>query len=127
MKGLIIRSPWTEEILSGRKIWEIRGSRTSARGRIALILAGSGTVIGFCDLIDVVGPLTIENLQSQELKHRIPVALIQNCLPYKKTFAWVVANPARLCEPIRYIHPRGAIIWVNLDRSDEISTLSKVT
>ncbi|WP_245604640.1 hypothetical protein [Paucisalibacillus globulus] len=35
-------------------------------------------------------------------------------LPYKKTYAWVLANPRMYQEPIPYNHPMGAVIWVNL-------------
>jgi hypothetical protein len=42
MKGLIVKSPWIELILEGKKTWEIRGSNTKIRGPIALIKSGSG-------------------------------------------------------------------------------------
>jgi hypothetical protein len=61
MRGLLIRSPWIEEILRGRKTWEIRGSNTNIRGRIGLIRSGSGLVVGTCDLVDVEGPLYARN------------------------------------------------------------------
>ena len=35
-------------------------------------------------------------------------------LPYKRTFAWVLKNARRLKTPVRYRHPSGCIIWVNL-------------
>ena len=41
MDALIIRQPWLGLILSGKKTWEIRGSRTNKRGPIALIESGS--------------------------------------------------------------------------------------
>ena len=45
MKGLISKSPHVENILSGKKTWEIRGSNTRIRGEIALIKSGSGTIV----------------------------------------------------------------------------------
>jgi hypothetical protein len=59
LSGLLIRSPYIDWILAGSKTWEIRGSSTAKRGRIALIQSGSGTVIGVADLVDAVGPLTL--------------------------------------------------------------------
>jgi hypothetical protein len=53
-----MRSPYVDWILAGSKTWEIRGSSTGKRGRIALIQSGSGTVIGVADLVGVVGPLS---------------------------------------------------------------------
>ena len=40
LSGLLIRSPFIDWILSGSKTWEIRGSRTTKQGRIALIRSG---------------------------------------------------------------------------------------
>lgn len=37
IRGLILKSPWIDLILDGRKTWEIRGSNTLVRGHIALI------------------------------------------------------------------------------------------
>ena len=33
---------------------------------------------------------------------------------YEKPHVWVLKNPYRYKEPIPYIHPQGAVIWVNL-------------
>ena len=62
LSGLLIRSPYVDWILAGSKTWEIRGSSTAKRGRIALIQSGSGTVIGVADLVGVAGPLTLRDL-----------------------------------------------------------------
>ena len=119
MKGLVIRSPWIDMILSGDKTWEIRGSRTARRGRIALIQSGTKTVVGVCDLIDVEGPLSMSKLLANQPKHRIPAArLRRDGMPYKRTFAWVLAHAARLPEPVAYEHPTGAVIWVDLPHLD---------
>ena len=110
MKALIIKKPWIDYILSGKKIWEIRGSNTKIRGRIALIQSGSGLVVGECDLIDSIA--LDENAYKQNKKFHC----IENTneLPYKKTYAWVLTNAIRYNEPKPYKHPNGAIIWVNL-------------
>jgi hypothetical protein len=39
LRGLIIRSPWIELIVSGRKVWELRPANCRLRGSIALIRA----------------------------------------------------------------------------------------
>ena len=54
MKGLIIREPWIDYILSGKKVWEIRGSNTTIRGRIALIKSGTSTILGEANLINSI-------------------------------------------------------------------------
>jgi hypothetical protein len=64
MRALLIRHPWIDMILDGKKTWEIRGSRTSIRETIGLIRIASGTVVGVCEVVDCVGPLSAE-----EFKH----------------------------------------------------------
>jgi hypothetical protein len=116
MKGLVVRSPWVELILDGAKTWELRGSPTRLRGRIALIRSGSGTVVGHCEIADVVGPLTRAQLLSSTRRHCVKAGHIPSVLGrYRKVYAWVLSKARRLKKPVRYRHPSGAVIWVNLN------------
>ena len=111
MRGLLIKTPWIDAILEGRKTWEICGSNTRVRGTIALIRSGSGHIAGTCELWDVKGPLTLAQMRKNVRKHRIPPADLARGLPYAKTYAWVIGNAKALKKPIPYKHPPGAIIW----------------
>lgn len=110
MKGLIIKQPWIDLILDGKKDWEIRGNNTSIRGKIYLIQSGSGLITGEVELVDSLY-LTLDEYKTSQNHH-----CIENTFqfPYKKTYAWVLKNPVRYKEPIPYKHPMGAVIWVNL-------------
>jgi len=115
MKGLISKSPHIENILSGKKTWEIRGSNTKIRGEIALIKSGSGTVVGSCHLVDVIGPIGVDDLVRNIDKHCVPLENFAAVFGgYKKIYVWVLNKASRLQEPINYEHPLGAVIWVNL-------------
>jgi ASCH domain len=114
LSGLLIRSPYIDWILAGSKTWEIRGSSTAKRGRIALIQSGTGTVIGVADLVDAVGPLTRRELATNARKLGLKKTGTLRPLPYRRTFAWVLKHARKLKTPIRYRHPSGCIIWVNL-------------
>src|SRR5688572_18302418 len=74
-----------------RKTWEIRGRRTAIRGKIALTQAGIGLVVGTCDLIDVLGPLTLNDLRRNAPKLG-QVRSDVTTTPYKKTYAWVLKD-----------------------------------
>ena len=111
MKGLIIRLPWIDSILDGVKSWEIRGSNTNVRGTIALIQSGTKTIVGVAELVDA-RPLSRKEYLQSETFHCIRTT---GELPYPKTYAWVLANAKRLPQPVPYVHPQGAILWVNLD------------
>lgn len=112
LRGLIVRTPWVDYLLDGTKSWEIRGSATSLRGRIALIRGGSGLVVGTISLVDCHRLSRDEYLQG-EAYHRIPTSQTE-ALPYKHPYAWVMTDPEPFKDPIPYQHPRGAVIWVNL-------------
>jgi hypothetical protein len=113
MNGLIIRTPWIEMILDGKKIWEIRGRLTHVRGKIALIRGGSGLIVGTCNLVGVAGPLTLREFQNNASKAGFTASQMTS-LPYEKTYAWVLSNVIKLRRPIPYKHPSGAVIWVKL-------------
>jgi len=110
MKALIIKQPWIDYILEGKKTWEIRGCKTNIRGQIELIQSGSGLVVGSCNIIDCK-ELTLNDYSCNTDKHNISET---TTLPYKRTYAWIIANAVRFKEPRKYKHPQGAIIWVNL-------------
>ena len=117
-RALLIRRPWIDKILEGKKTWELRGSRTLVRGQIGLIASGTGTVIGVCDLVDCVGPLTIEQFRKDSRKAGLRPSDVSLGY-YRQTYAWVLKNARRLERPIPYKHPPGAIIWVKLDAAVE--------
>ena len=119
MDGLIIHEHWLNKILSGKKTWEIRGSRTSKRGEIALIQKGSGKIFGTCKIKSVVGPLTLRDLISNMDKHQIPSNDLSNVLArYTKPYAWVLNDVRQLNTTVAYDHPKGAVRWVKLGNSE---------
>jgi len=126
LNGLLIRSPFIDMILEGSKTWEMRGSRTGKRGRVALIQSGTGTVIGVADLVGVVGPLSVSELAANASKAGFEKHEKVTGLPYERTFAWVLQNAGRLNEPVPYAHPYGAVIWVNLAPAVEQAVLQQV-
>jgi hypothetical protein len=112
-RGLLILKEPLDQILAGTKTWEIRGKATDRRGPIALIESKSGHVVGTCEVIEVLGPLTLAELQ----KHVRRSGFRPSHLPYPTTYAWVVRDARRLPEPLPYRHPPGAVIWVRLETS----------
>lgn len=113
MNGLVIRSPWVEMILDGRKIWEIRGRNTRVRGKIALIRSGSGLIVGTCQLVDVVGPLTRVEFRRNRRRAGLMEAQAKS-LPYPTTYAWVLTDVRKYRRPRAFKFPAGAVVWVRL-------------
>jgi hypothetical protein len=112
LRGLIIKEPWINLIVSGKKTWELRSRDTRVRGRIALIKKGSGTVIGVADLTDTLPTLARSDLIANVAKHQVPEGEIGG--DFRWSTAWVLERARPLREPVPYLHPAGAVIWVNL-------------
>lgn len=112
-RGLLIRKEHLDRILAGTKTWEIRSRATSKLGPVALIQSGSGEVVGVCEIVDVIGPLSLAELQRNARK----AGARADKLDYRRTYAWVLRRARRLRKPIPYRHPRGAVIWVKLEPS----------
>jgi len=114
-KGLVIKSPYIEKIISGSKTWEMRSTLTKIRGPIALIKQGSGQIIGVANLVDTKGPLSQQDKINAMDKHQISIDRLQSGETDKWNSAWVMENAQPLISPINYQHPNGAVIWVNLE------------
>jgi len=119
MKGLLIKSPHIENIIEGRKTWEIRGSKSKElNNEIGLIKSGSGLVVGKCKIIAVHGPLTRADFEKNTDKHLVESSRIDEVLArYKTCYAWELADISKLKLPVPYKHPNGAVIWTMLDDS----------
>lgn len=113
-RGLIIKAPYVNWIMDGRKTWELRSSHTQVRGPIALIEQGTGTVVAVARLVDSKGPLTAADMAANVHHHAVTPE--RQHLPelQKYKHAWVLADIKRLPRPVPYVHPSGAVKWVTL-------------
>lgn len=114
LKAIVIKRPWIDLILAGKKTWEIRSRAVNTRGVIGLIEGGSGKVVGLARLTGCLGPMTAEQVTEHLSKHQVPPERMSE-VPYKSFYAWELADVRRLNPPVRYKHPPGAVIWVRLD------------
>ncbi|SRR5260370_450286 len=118
-RGLIVRDPYASQLLNGEKSWEIRGRATQIRGPVVIIKSGTGHAFGVVDLVDVIAPLSLDDLiGSSHLPSSEREEFCKTRLLYRKTFAYVVKTPRRFASPISYSHPSGAMTWVSLPSLD---------
>lgn len=125
--GLVIKSPWIDLILQGKKTWEIRTRHASKRGRVALIKSKSGLIIGTCRMVDCLGPLSLDQMRDNFEKHQVPTEMMDKYFKTDKTYAWVLAEPTPLERPIPYRHPSGAVIWVKLTQRNVPNAFEELT
>lgn len=117
-KGLIVKSPWIEKIFSGIKIWEIRSTDVKYRGKIYLIKSGTGHIYGECEIVDSKKLTLNEFLENTDKHHVDDINLLK--YPEDKIYAWIISNAKLYEKPIAYKHPRGAIIWVDLEKEENL-------
>lgn len=118
MKALVVDEPWIGMILAGRKTWEMRSTQTSHRGWFGLIRKGSGEVVGAAQLADVRGPLSLSELDESFALHRVPIEEFRSGRASKWNTAWILEQGVSLPIPVRYHHPAGAVVWVNLSTQE---------
>ena len=112
MDGLVIKSPYIDDILDGVKKWELRGMNTHKRGKIVLLKSGTGLALGTVNIVDVK-TITLEEYNDWDYnKNRNKIS---KELPYKITYAYVLEEPQWFEQPKPYKHPMGAITWVKLN------------
>ena len=124
MNAIILKPAAIDQILQGKRTWELRGLPTKNRGAIALIKGGAARIVGTCQLVDCVGPLTIEQLQANLDKHQLPLESLSQP-PFPKTYAWVLSEPKPLAEPITINNCRGGT-WVRLTPQNVPNRLSEL-
>lgn len=112
-RALIVRKPWIDLILSGEKVWEMRSRPTSIRGRIGLIEAGSGLIVGECNLDSVGESINNFNLGYGHHHHKVD----DFDLLEKWHIPWVLSGAKRYDAPIPYKNPKGAATWVNIEQA----------
>jgi hypothetical protein len=111
MRGLIIHSIPLQEIFAGRKTWEFRTRRTYIRGTIGLIEKGTGTVVGLCELVDCIGPLTLPDLRRNTDKHDLSKSKLRTWDEKVILYAWVLKDARRFKKPVPYKHKFGIVTW----------------
>jgi hypothetical protein len=111
---LLVKDPHANSILTGQKLWEIRGSATKIKGRVGIAKSGTGLIFGS---VEVVGscPVTLDDLvSSPNLPASEHEMFRRGGMFYKQPHAWELRDAVLFSQPIPYIHPQGAVIWVNL-------------
>jgi hypothetical protein len=126
IKGLIIDTPHIDNILSGKKTWEMRSTLAKRRGLVALIRKGSGKIIGVARLVDSLGPFSTADMLANQSRHMISAERLADPKVEKWNNAWVMQDAKLFSHPVPYNHPNGAVIWVNLDEQTQAAVREAV-
>ena len=114
LSAIPIREPWIDMILAGEKRWEIRSRFTKKIGPVALIRAGSGTVVGTANLTEVI-QLTPQIAHEKYAIMGFRPLTKAEAKDLEGQYAWVLKDVIKFRNPVPYKHPSGAVTWVTLD------------
>lgn len=114
MRGLIVKEPYASLIVDGEKVWEIRKKRTNIRGEIFII--SNGKILGKVKLVDVLGPFTAEELAKHSDKHKVSYEDLKSYAGDCKLFVWVLKDAEKFEKPIEIRIPKGAQVWVKVEK-----------
>ena len=117
MRGLIVREPYASMIVEGKKNWEIRRWKTRVRGEVYII--SGGKLVGKVELVDVLGPFTVDELEAHFDKHRAGRDFLEAYSRGSKLYAWVFRNPVKFEKPVKVSIPRGVRVWVRIEGMDK--------
>lgn len=126
LSAIPIRYPWIDLILAGVKTWEIRSKFTKKIGPVALIRAGSGTVVAIATLAEVIqltSKLAYENADIMGFKGLTR----EQAKDFDGEYAWVLKDVVKLKSPVPYKHPSGAVTWVTLDEPTSKKVITEAT
>ncbi len=115
MRGLIVKEPYASMIVKGDKKWEIRRRKTNIRGKVYII--SNGEIIGSAELVDVIGPFSVEDLMELKEMHKADEKFLREYARGERLFAWVFENPKEFKEKRKVKVPRGAQVWIRVDDS----------
>lgn len=117
-RALIIRQPWLNLILDGKKTWEMRSRPTKVRGKIGLIEQGTGLIVGEAYLDDCPFSLledTPERFNQNLYKYAHQIDDLE--MLKKWHYPWVLRGVKRYKKALKYKHPQGAVTWVKLENN----------
>ena len=119
-RALMVATPWAFLLVDGVKVWEIRRRDIKYRGRVAIALVGSGTLIGEVEIIDSFF-MSVEELRmpSNVALHKLEKE--SDLLEYvgsEGAYVVVVKGGVRYPTPVQYEHNQGAQLFVRLDRPE---------
>ena len=119
--------PWfCARILDKKKTWELRGTTTRCRERVALAAKGTGQLWGDVKIVSselvarkneagVYCPIPGNEAAFPELESKHGLRDLGG-LSYTEVWAWGLEGAAWYENPVPYQHPRGQMSWISLHR-----------
>ena len=110
MDGLIVKQPFANLIIDGKKKWELRG-RPIPKNKIGnnVLLLSKGNILGEITIEKDLGPVGFEKLHATIHLHCSELGELDKTFC---TYAWKIKVNKKFEHPKKYAHPNGARVWV---------------
>lgn len=115
MDGLIVKQPWVDLIVKGKKILEVRGQKTTKiNERIAIIGSHTNKIFGSvkiagCEELDK----KLYNMFRKQHLIDLTYEEVLKTFGYKKLYGWFLMDEVEAAEPITCNNrKKGQVIWV---------------
>lgn len=117
-KVLTVKAIYLARILCGDKLWEIRKTSCSYRGKVALAAAGTNKLWGTAVVSSCFRKSEAE-LEAAFEKHCVPADLLRKFCHKGKgdaaeqswAYIWELEQPRLFREPLDFKHKKGCVIW----------------
>jgi hypothetical protein len=70
-------------------------------------------------MVDSLGPFSKTEMLANQSRHMISAERLADPKIEKWNNAWVMQDAKIFATPMSYVHPNGAVIWVNLDEKTQ--------
>jgi len=115
LDGLIVKQPWANLIVQGKKKMEVRGCRTKKQNEnVVIIESGMNRIVGDVYILDCV-ELDKQSFENTRDQHLIGLSYEDALVAfgYKKLYGWLLGEMHEAAEPIVCQNRKaGQVIWV---------------
>ena len=110
MDGLIVKQPFADLIIDGKKQWELR-SRPIPKNKIGseVLLLSKGSILGRITLKKDLGSVNLQRLYETTHLHHSELDTLDKTFV---THVWEIRVTKKFDHPKKYAHPNGARVWV---------------
>ena len=125
MEGLIVNEPYATMIINHGKKWELRSRKPPIEkigSKIGLL--SNGNLLGKIIIKKSIGPLSLNKLEKNKNLHKSDLSFLTSNFTL---YAWEIKVLIAFKKPKKYVHPKGARVWIKNIKLVENEEKNKIT
>jgi len=97
-RGFRVQEPYATYVVEGKKTWEVRRRPTKVRGRVGIVRGGE--VIGTVEVLDSLGPFSVEELRQHVDKDMADERYLERYVRGGPLYVWVLGGAQKFDRPV---------------------------